>query len=448
MAAEARSATLGDVLSPVLNTWVHTDKYKFFLRIAPCHPLASELRSCAAVSRDFKQAVAAFRSQCHSVDLEGDFAIDASITFLARRCPNLKSLSVDSQDGATVGSCAGVCTPGHHTCGRMPDGWAPKRMITDASMRVVAQAWPGLTTLELRVCEKVTFAGFLAVARGCPALKTLYISERGERNARNRHNDADPIIPSIFTMLACCRQLTSLGLDNCDLTDATVSAIGAVPGLKELRLCSNYDLSDGGFRGQCWPALEKLDVDWTSFCGQLPPTTFPNLRELVVCACDRLDEAAFSNLITGMPLLATINASGGGSEVGGVGDTLALALAESCSLLRECDMTDSRITDAGVAHLMRLPLETLNVSADGPGRYATEDLTEAAIDAIAQGGKALKELTLGDCRGISDDALIRMVKQCPALVEVSINWEFFWDSSMRGYKGPWPANKGQRPKGW
>ena len=66
---------------------------------------------------------------------------------MAEHCPGLKSLN--------MGDCS---------------------KVTDAGVQTLAEHCPGLESLDLWGCSEVTDAGVHAVAEHCPGLKSLYLN--------------------------------------------------------------------------------------------------------------------------------------------------------------------------------------------------------------------------------------------------------------------------------
>ena len=108
-------------------------------------------------------------------------------------------------------------------------------LVTDHTLRSIAEHCTGLQSLSLRFCWKITDAGLITISEHCPNLKSLEFY--------NCHQFTDASIISISTH---CTGLQSLSIESCYLiTDASIISISTqCTGLQSFHLDGCHQITD------------------------------------------------------------------------------------------------------------------------------------------------------------------------------------------------------------
>ena len=129
-------------------------------------------------------------------------------------------------------------------------------LITDHTLRSIAEHCTGLQSLSLRFCWKITDAGLITISEHCPNLKSLEFY--------NCHQITDASIISISTQ---CNGLQTLNLVNCDqITDASIISISTqCTGLQSLNLNGCHQITDASIISisENCTGLKRLLVSFT-----------------------------------------------------------------------------------------------------------------------------------------------------------------------------------------
>ena len=181
------------------------------------------------------------------------------------------------------------------------------------------------------------------------------------------------------------------------LTDAGVLDLVTSPRgsqLESLVLFDSYKFSDAVLRalGQHCPRLERASFgDREGFHGSDTPYLFTDdgVRALAE-GCVALRHIELRQHLK-------------------VGDAGVAALATHCPRLEQVDLTDSRITDAGLALLLEgRALKKLSL-------YGCESVTDGGLKAIVRHGRSLTHLDISFCSGVTLKGIDELEAGCEGL---------------------------------
>lgn len=250
--------------------------------------------------------------------------------------------------------------------------------LTDAGLAVIAGI-PGLRSLSLRGCGQLTPAGLAALGKNTRLERLDLRLICGKTTAAPRQLPAR-LLSRIELMLATEMMLASkpgAGVD-----DAVLTALAALPALRELELAGCPSVTAAGLRALATTPLRSLGVsirsgDAAAWIAEMSPT----IESLSLAWSTQVDDAALAAVATRLPHLRGLD-------------------------LSQC----AQITDAGLAVLLeRTTLQRLDLRG-------CKALTVAVLPALL----AAKTLRLLDVTGQRwvDAEVERQLRALPALQEL------------------------------
>jgi F-box-like/Leucine Rich repeat len=222
-----------------------------------------------------------------------------------------------------------------------------------------------------------------------------------------------------WRMLSCdarlWRRLRFDGHEHVTSTDLEVLC-RETPGLRQLRalsLAKIHGVSEVAVRniprGDCAATLEKVDLTWCSGASDKSVVEFsrcPGLRELRLGHCRAVTRRSVRILAVRCPRLEVLDLN----CIGGIRDSLLEVIGQNCPRLRELNIANARnVTDDGVAAL-----------AKGCSRLELLDLswcckvTDWAISKIAASMPRLREVGLSETR-VTNLGIAELTRHCGAL---------------------------------
>jgi GTPase SAR1 family protein len=277
-------------------------------------------------------------------------------------------------------------------------------------VRAVAESLPGLTTLYLRACDRVTDDGVRLLATRLARLSALHlmrcpgVTDAGVRAAARRLSG-----------------LTTVCLRGCEqLTDAGVQAvIDHLPRLTILDLSYCHRVTGAGITAvakhltdltalSLRRSAEVADAEVVAVARGLPLLTALDLRE-----CDRVTDAGVRAIAEHLTGLTTLDLA----HCHEVTDDGVLAVSRGLSrlaalYLRGCE----RVTDDGVLAVAEhlTGLTTLNLSACG-------EVTDAGVRAVAEYLTGLTTLVLSKCKRLTNDGFRAVAKHLTGLTQLNMS---------------------------
>eukprot|EP00899_Mesostigma_viride_P017713 jgi/Mesvir1/25943/Mv20937-RA.1 len=331
--------------------------------------------------RSFRAA--ADESLLHLTDLFGeDIAgsrtgkpVEAALTWLLTKCPNLTTLSVASR-----------AYPGAPW--QMRDRWLRSRLWSEHEentkgmppLEIIAARYRGLTCLDVSACVTVTDAGLIAIAQ------------------------------------TCC-QLIALDVSGCDVGDASITSLAAsCPGLLRVAVFYCRRVTDASLAslGRHCHQLEELDVGYTQVTDDGLTQVAAHchrLRRLCLSNCDRVTNVGIRQIGEGCPRLRWVDLPLFSTRVW---DRGIRSLVEHCGNLRRLNLAGlTEITDDSVltaAHYCP-QLEFLDVAR-------CTIVSDEGIEAVADKCPRLRHLSVAECFQVTDASISKVAKQCRRLREL------------------------------
>lgn len=290
-------------------------------------------------------------------------------------------------------------------------------------------AYTQLLDVNLTGCNALTTQALHNLVIHSPFLRSLCV--KGLKAADN----------TTFDVLALCPHLTSLNMSRCSningdglhrYANAVLGRHGQLA-LKELRLCGLEGIYDEVLRvlGRAAPSLEILDLSYSRSlhnsaleafvaCTEEEKSTesvvltareagreardsgryrrrITRLKHLSLSNCKLLTDIACSNLAYAVPRLELLELASIGTAMKDEG---LVRLLETTPLLRKLDLEDDAdITDAVLSALTPSPQE-------GTGSGSTQP---------PQTGQALEHLVVSFAVGLSNEAFLPLICNCPRL---------------------------------
>ncbi|GAB4832858.1 Transcription factor COE2 [Ancistrocladus abbreviatus] len=282
--------------------------------------------------------------------------MDASLEAIGKGCPSLKQL--------LLRKCC---------------------LISDSGLMVFSKSTISLESLKLEECNQITQSGVLCMLSDCGSkLKSLSLIKcLGVKD-----------ITSQDLMFSLCRSLQSLSIRNCPgFGSVGLAILGKIcPELRNVDLSGLYGITDDGllsFLESCEAGLVKVNL---SGCINLS------------------DRVAMFVAMRHGETLKVLNFNGCMK----VTDSTVEAIANSCQLLNDLDISKCAVTDSGIAALScseQLNLQILSLS--GCSRISNK-----CIPFLAKLGKCLVGLNLKNCDSISSskiDMLVQNFWRCEIL---------------------------------
>ncbi|KAK7330103.1 hypothetical protein VNO77_24289 [Canavalia gladiata] len=286
------------------------------------------------------------------------------------------------------------------------------RGVTDASIEAMGKGCTNLKQMCLRRCCFVSDGGLVAFAKAAGSLESLQLEECNSvtqagiigalSNIKTKLKSLTLVkcigvkdIDVEVSMLSPCGSLRSLTIQNCPgFGSASLAMIGKLcPQLQHLNLTGLYGITDAGLLPlleNCEAGLVKVNL---SGCW--------NLTDNVVSALARLHGGT----------LELLNLDGCWK----ITDASLVAIADSCLLLNDLDVSKCAITDAGIAVLSsasQLSLQVLSLSG-------CSDVSNKSVPFLTKLGQTLLGLNLQNCSSIGSstiELLVEKLWRCDILV--------------------------------
>ena len=325
--------------------------------------------------------------------------------------------------------------------------------VTDAGLLMIAQGCPQLKDITLGFCKKISDKGLLALAVNLPGMTSIHFCLEAKATHVGVHaiaehcpalvkisihvvyfHDSVELNDSILAIARGCPRLQAFSIRSwsCDeITDHSVAFLAER--CKELRsVCLNgcKGVTDKGMKAvaNSCPHLEKLEVAGL-FCYS------EDYRQAHWYSSEITDE---SFVVVGQKCSKLVDIKIACNKVADIG---IAALARGCPQLRSFYADGCSISTAGITalshgceelHTIRLT-NCRRISDDCLFRIAegcpeltsfklsmSEALTSAGISCIARGCEKLTSIMIINCNKIDDTALIAIGSSCPNLLEISI----------------------------
>ncbi|GAB4828277.1 hypothetical protein Ancab_035190 [Ancistrocladus abbreviatus] len=277
------------------------------------------------------------------------------------------------------------------------------RGMTDASLEAIGQGCPGLKQIFLRNCCLISDNGLVAFAKSTISLESLQLEECNRitqlgvfyalSNCGSKLKSLSLVkcvgvkdIASQDLMLSLCRSLRSLSIKSCPgFGSAGLAILGKIcPELRSVDLSGLYGMTDDGllsFLERCEAGLAKVNL---SGC--------INLSDRVAIAVAMLHGKT----------LKALNLNGCRK----ITDATLEAIANSCQLLNDLDISSCAVTDSGIAALSsseQLNLQILSLSG-------CSGISNKGIPFLIKLGKGLVGLNLKNCNSISSSKIDLLVQ--------------------------------------
>ncbi|XP_021276246.1 EIN3-binding F-box protein 1-like [Herrania umbratica] len=275
-------------------------------------------------------------------------ATDLGLEAVGKGCPNLKQF------------CLRKCA-----------------FLSDNGLVSFAKAAGSLESLQLEECHRITQYGFFGSLLNCGAkLKAIsFVKCLGIK-------DLNLGLPS----LSPCESLRSLSIRDCPgFGDSSLAALGKLcPQLQNVELSGLHGITDIGIL----PLLESCEAGLV----KVNLSGCVNLSDKAVCVMADLHGWT----------LEMLNLDGCK-----ISDASVVAIAESCQLLSDLDVSKCSITDSGIAalaHSNQINLQILSVSG-------CTMVSDKSLPSLGKLGQTLLGLNLQQCKAISSSAVDLLVEQ-------------------------------------
>ncbi|KAJ6816553.1 EIN3-binding F-box protein 1-like [Iris pallida] len=268
------------------------------------------------------------------------------------------------------------------------------RGATDTGLEAVARGCPSLRLLRLSKCSSLSDVGLRAFAEKAQALEQLQLEEC--------HGIS--LVGVLSSLILCGERLKTLSLTKCSGIRDIACFPQALPLCASLRSltvrdCPGFTASSLAVVAKICPNLAQLDLGGlvgVTDAGLLPLAESSNagLVKVNLKGCANLTDAVVSALVkVHGSTLKELNVDGCSKLT----DTTLLAIAESCTVLEELDMSTASVTDYGVAVLAsarHLNLQILSLAG-------CSMLTSKILPLLGNMGSSLTGINLKNCNRIS-----------------------------------------------
>ncbi|XP_062229185.1 EIN3-binding F-box protein 1-like [Phragmites australis] len=288
--------------------------------------------------------------------------------------------------------------------------------VTDAGLAEVAAECHSLERLDITGCPLITDKGLIAVAQGCPDLKSLTIE--GCSGVANE---------GLKAIGRCCSKLQAVNIKNCaHVDDQGVSGLvcSATASLAKVRLqglsITDASLAVIGYYGK---AITDLTLARLPVVGEKGFWVMANalglglqkLRCMTVMSCPGLTDLALACVAKFCPSLKLLNLK----RCSKVSDGCLKEFAESAKVLENLQMEE-----CNKVSLMGILAFLLNCSPKFKALSLVKCIgikdiysTPAQLPVC----KSLRSLTIKDCPGFSDASLAVVGTICPQLENVNLS---------------------------
>ena len=347
-----------------------------------CASLQSvDLSSCSCVGNDALVTIGRHSPDLSDISFEGSATLvgeeieDETIYALCR--PGLTSLRINRCRRVTDRAISHVAK---HCRQLQSLSLSNTALVTDQSLSDLGRQCRELVHLELSHCDKISRKGILRIAENCD-LQTAVL-----RNCRLMNNDC------IRGLVECC-PLDLLKLDLSGCTSITNDAL-----IHVARRCLFLR------------SLTLKDIQHISDAGVMHLTRCTKLTELNLSACHKVTDSSLALVAQACTCIKRLDV---GLCENVTGDSVSLFARSS---LRRLNVEYNRITDAAVCNIARSAqyLRHLNLSW-------CSDITDASLVALANGVNSLQRIDLSRCFQITDYAIQAIATRFPSLTMLSLN---------------------------
>lgn len=405
---------------------------KALMAVAKSCPNLTELliESCPKIGNDGLQAIGKFcpnlRSlsikDCSAVGDQGIAAVLSSTSFVLAKV-KLESLPVSDLSLAVIGHYGFAVTDLVLNC--LPN-------VNEKGFWVMGngRALQKLASLTIGNCGGATDIGLEAIAKGCPNVKNFQL-RRCAFLSDNGLVSLARVAPSVESLqLEECHRITQIGLFgllfNCGAKLKVLTLVSCY-GIKDMNLelpaispresISSLSIKDcPGFGNATLAVLGKLctrlqHVEMNGLEG-ITDTGFLSLLQRSEASLVKVNLSGCVNL-TDAGVLPLVKLHGSTLEVLNfsgckqISDASLIAIAGSCPMLNDLDVSKCAITDAGIAVLAngkQLNLEILSLS----GCTLVSDKSMWALKTL---GNSLEGLNILNCNAISRRSVNKLVEQ-------------------------------------
>ncbi|OAY72046.1 EIN3-binding F-box protein 1 [Ananas comosus] len=248
--------------------------------------------------------------------------------------------------------------------------------LSDAGLKAFAESARALENLQLEECNRITLAGVLGSLLNC--------SQKMKTIALVKCLGIKDIITAWPGQLPSCSSLRSLTIRDCPgFTDASLAMVGMIcPQLEHIELSGLFGVTDNGIL----PLIESSEK---------------GLVKVNLSDCMNLTDAAITALVKAHGgSLQLLNLDGCRK----VTDKSVLAIADSCCVLDELDLSRCMISDYGVAVLAsarQLELRILSLAG-------CSQVTQKSVPFLGNIGQSLVGLNLQHCNIISIHGIVSL----------------------------------------
>jgi EIN3-binding F-box protein len=345
--------------------------------------------------------------------LEGKEATDARLT-AAAVAGRLSAVSVRGSHPARGVTDAGVSALARGCPALRSLSLWDVPQVTDAGLAEIAAECHALERLDITGCPLVTDKGLIAVAQGCPELKSLTIEAcSGVANE------------GLKAIGRSCVKLQAVNIKNCaHVDDQGVSGLvcSATASLAKVRLqglsITDASLAVIGYYGKAITdlTLARLPaVGERGFWVMANAMGLQKLRSMTVSACPGLTDLALASVAKFSPSLKLVNLK----KCSKVSDGCLKEFAESARVLENLQVEEcNKVTLMGILAFL------LNCS---PKFKALSLVKCIGIKDICSAPaqlpvcKSLRSLTIKDCPGFTDASLAVVGMICPQLENVNLS---------------------------
>jgi EIN3-binding F-box protein len=261
-------------------------------------------------------------------------------------------------------------------------------MITDKGLIAVAQGCPELKSLTIEACSGVANEGLKAIGRFCAKLQAVSIKNCA-------HVDDQGVSGLLCSATA---SLAKVRLQGLNITDASLAVIGYYgKSIKDLTLARLPAVGERGF----WVMANALGLQ--------------KLRCITVVSCPGLTDLALASVAKFSPSLKLVNLK----KCSKISDGCLKEFAESSKVLENLQIEEcSKVTLMGIlAFLLNCSpkFKALSLSKC----IGIKDICSAPAQLPVC--KSLRSLTIKDCPGFTDASLAVVGMICPQLENVNLS---------------------------
>ena len=304
--------------------------------------------------------------------------------------------------------------------------------LTSRSLAAIGQHCKTLTSLDIRRCYRINDEGVWALTRGCMNLQSLNLTGCQLTDASlaaigetcnglttfERIDDSNMTDVGLASLAQGCRQLTTINVRGCCvLTDASLEVIGETcKGLRRIDITQNH-FTDVGITSLTQGCRELMAI-YIASCSNLTDASLAAIGNTCkgLTSIDisnmRMTDLGIASLTQGCGQLKTINAA----YCIMLTDASLEAIGEACKGLTSIEMILNFLSDVGIANLTQgcSQLQSIDISS-------CYELTDASLAAIGESCKGLNFFDISSNKNITDDGIASLTEGCRYLKEINIS---------------------------